>query len=213
MTFVIEESRMVDAKHLLPELKVIAPDLPDDMLLHYIRRSAIEFATRSQIVTKEHCIDVQPCVDEYDIHLTDNETFVSFQDNTVNAGCVKTDNCKTTECNGYNISWSAPRQRLMLSPEPCKHERVCMTISVAPSITACEFDSRLVVDNYKGILYGALFELHALPKGKKGDNNRFDPSRIPYYEHKFQREITSAGMDRLLNNKRGLVKMRKPRII
>ena len=216
---IIEQYSNSDALLLLPELKLLAPELPDDMLLHYIRQSAIEFATRSQIVVKEHCIDVQPCVDEYDIHLTSDEKFVSFQDTTVNDGCPTISTCKDTECNGYTISWSAPRQRLMLSPEPSRASRLCLKIAVAPSLTACVFDTRLVDDNYRGILYGALTALHAIPSRKPKDDedvsmlNKFNASLVPYYEHKFQREITAAGIDRLVNKKRGLVKMRKPRIM
>ena len=220
---IIQENKLVDGRILFPELRVIAPELPDDMLLHYIRHSAIEFATRSQLVVQEHCIDIQPCVAEYDLHLTDQERFISFQDKTVNDGCPSMSacsdksSCEETECNGYVITWSAPRQRLMLSPEPSRASKLCLKIAVAPSLIACEFDPRLINDNYKGILYGALTALHAVPptrtKKKKVCKNRFDISLVPYYEHKFQREITAAGIDRLLNQKRGLVKMRKPRIM
>lgn len=220
---IINENKLMDGRMLIPELRVIAPELPEDMLLHYIRQSAIEFAKRSQVVVQEHCIEVQPCVAEYEIYLTDNEQFVSFQDTTVNDGCPSIKGCsdkrpcEETECNGYVISWSAPRQRLMLSPEPSKASKLYLKIAVAPSLTACEFDPRLVADNYRGVLYGALTALHAIPptqtKKKKVCKNRFDSSMISYYEHKFQREITAAGIDRLLNQKRGLVKMKKPRIM
>ena len=218
---IINQYNLVSGDVLIPELRLVATDVPEDMLMHYIRQSAIEFAKRSQVVTQEHCIDIQPCVSEYDIHLTDQEQFISFQDNTVNDGCPTTNNCKDTECNGYTISWSAPRQRLVLSPEPSRASKLCLKIAVAPSLTACEFDPRLVNDNYRGILYGALTALHAIttvkdknPDNKKlCDTNTYDKNMVSYYEHKFQREITAAGIDRLLNQKRGLVKMRKPRIM
>ena len=208
----IQENRMMDSSILLPELKVIAPQLPDAMLLHYIRQSAIEFAKRSQCVTRDICFDVQCGVDEYPIFLDDNEVFVSFQDHTVQSECCGSKSCKETKCNGYTVSWSAPRQRLVLSPKPSTSSQICLCVAVAPSLTACEFDERLISENYDGILHGAKLRIHALPRSKESDN-AFDKNMIPYHERKYNAAISNAGIDRLTNNTRGRFKMCKPRVI
>ena len=51
-TVVYDAYPKVDIDEFLPELRLEIPELPDDVLMSYVRRAAIDFCERSRVLQR-----------------------------------------------------------------------------------------------------------------------------------------------------------------
>lgn len=205
-TVVYDAYPKVDLEEFLPELRLEIPELPDDVLMHYVRRACIDFCERSHVIQREVMICLQPCVGNYILEAPDCTRIVMvngvcracggpyerLNDKPCHIGCL----CRVAW-------WDRNEQSINLNPAPADTDNIMVRFSIAPEQDACEVD-RVLYDRYnEAIMAGARAFLYAIPRRDWSSQATSDAQR-----QEFDRRIASAGVDRLLGGQQGTVKLR-----
>lgn len=129
----------VDFDGFLPELQLEIPELPDDIIMNYVRNAAIKFAEQTHILQREVVVCLQPCVPNYILEAPDCTRIVA-----ISGICRSQDGCcGPTErltgrpcrisCFGTYAWWEKPNE-LWFNPAPTEPGRpVSAVLSHLPS--------------------------------------------------------------------------------
>lgn len=205
-TVVYDAYPKVELSVFLPELQLEIPELPDDILMHYVRKAAIEFCERSHVLQREVVICLQPCVPNYLLEPPDCTRIVLI--NGVCRSCGGPyDRLTSKPCHvpafGCLSWWDKVEGSIWLHPAPAERSNIMVRMSVAPEQDACEVDA-VLYDRYReAILSGARHFIYAIPRREWSSQPISDSSR-----QEFDRRIASAGVDRLMGGQQGHVNIK-----
>lgn len=196
----------VELSVFLPELQLEIPELPDDILMHYVRKAAIEFCERSHVLQREITICLQQCVPNYLLESPDCTRIVSVSGICRACGApyerVTSKPCHVP-CLNRMAWWDRNEGSIWLHPAPAEGSNIMVRVSVAPEQDACEVDAILHDKFHEAILAGARHFLYAIPRRAWTSQTFSDSCR-----QEFDRRIASAGIDRLFGGQQGTVRMK-----
>ena len=200
-TVVFDAYPKVPMEDFIVELSLEIPELSDDILMHYVRDAAIDFAERSRALQREITICLQPCVPDYILEAPDCVRIVSLH--KVKAAGVRAyaDCAGCRQMDGFQVHWQQP-DVLWVKPVPVDAQDITVVVSVAPLPDACELDEVLLTRYKEALLAGARARLYGLQR-------RPWTSLVSATEQRkeFDRRIAAAGTDRLLQGRTGRVRM------
>lgn len=131
----------------LPNVRILTPYIPDGVLLDYIRRGVIEFATRTKVLTRIIELDLEKCVADYWPCLGEDERIDRVLQLAVNGECY--------EAVGHTCTWDLPAGHFWFHPPNSLEihglQKDCMQASLVvqavPTETSENVD-RLIHDRY-----------------------------------------------------------------
>lgn len=206
-TIVFDAYPKVSFDEFLPELSLEIPELPDDIIMNYVRSAAIEFAERTHVLQRELTICLQPCVGNYILESPDCTRIVALSGICRSCDCGGPVTRLTSapcwvSCFGLHAWWERPGT-IWFQPAPTQPDEATVRVSVAPTVDACEVDAVLLTDHKEAIQAGARARIYNIP--------RRPWSSVPFAEEQrreFDRRVASAGTERLLGGNIGAVKMK-----
>lgn len=201
---IVNPYETVSLDGFLPELQLEIPELPDDILMNYVRNAAIEFAKRTGVIIRDIEIMLEPCVENYLM-----ETLDCMVINKVLNVCrkghpvvrVPTGRCAKVNCGGGMVMWWEEPNLAYFTPAPSVEEYVTVTVSVIPSDDACEVDSILLSTYREDILHGARSRLYAIPRRPWSDGGMALRS-----SQLFEKGIAKANTRRVLGRQSGFLR-------
>ena len=200
-TVVFDAYPKVSLEAFLPELSLEIPELSDDILMHYVRNAAIEFAERSLALQREITMCLQSCVPDYILEAPDCMRIISLHKVKANGKRAYADCAQCCQFDDLEVTWQQP-DILWVRPVPVEPQEITVVVSVAPHHDACELDEVLLTRYKEAILAGARAQLYGLQR-------RPWTSLVSAVEQRkeFDRRIAAAGTDRLLQGRTGRVRM------
>lgn len=200
-TVVFEAYPKVPLDAFLPELSLEIPELSDDILAHYVRNAAIEFAERSLALQREITICLQSCVPDYILEAPDCMRIVSLHKVKKNGDRAYADCAGFCQFDDLHVVWKQPNE-LWVKPVPVEPQDITVIVSVAPHHDACELDEILLTRYKEAVLAGARAQLYGLQRRPWTSLVSATAQR-----KEFDRRIAAAGVDRLLQGRTGSVRM------
>jgi hypothetical protein len=198
-----------------PEVILATGDCPSEIAENYLRHAAIDFAERSQVLTRKFHVGFQACVPDYLIDPPACERIVSIQRVCFDGDCadsavVSHEPCRLPCACGSSAVWFEPPNIVNVTPAPRSDYDggLWLRFSVAPLRDACEID-RLFYERYhEAIVHGALARLFGIKK-----TEWYDPQLATMHDVKYDDGVAAAGMDRLTGDTRGPFRMKHRRVV
>lgn len=197
-----------------PEITVVVPGLPDDMVDNYVRLACIEMAQRTGMLEREYVLDAQECVTDYllddceeQIHMLHSVCLVT--------GCGQEQlpisarsGCDGTTCHGSSARFEPPRL-LVISPAPATSVEggIMIRAAVAPTQGACSVDIVFHHRHFESVVSGALSKLLLIP-GKD-----FNPALAKYHLDRYNAARTRAVIDAKMGYGRDRKQMKARRFV
>lgn len=203
-TVTIETYPKLSFDELLPELKVEMPEVPNDMLASYVRSAAIEFAKRTNILERDICIQLLPCVRDYIIEPPDCMDLVGLieiEGGKCWCGYEIVSYIGQYDC-VRSVEFKDPHY-IIFSPAPTEMRTVTITCSVVPTYDTCDLDAKLVRQYREEILHGARARLYAIGRRPWSSESKAAEER-----RYFEQCIASVGLERLMNKAVGAVRVK-----
>lgn len=195
----------VPTAYFIDELMLL-DGIEQPMAEDFIRKAAIDFCTRTQIIRRETVVELIECANEYLIDIADCERVVSIQ-SACGYEVLSNPPCDTQNCGGHYL-WFVPPNNLMISPTPSQSgDEVRVVVSVAPKQDCCELDKILYEKYRETIINKALAMLYRVKQARW-----FDLTLSQMHEKDYQLGVVQAGADRLLGARRGKIRMTAGRI-
>lgn len=205
-TVVYDAYQKVDIDEFLPELRLEIPELPDDVLMSYVRRAAIDFCERSRVLQRVVTICLQECVPNYLLESPDCMRIVAVTGICRSCGGdyqrLTSSPCHVP-CLNRAAWWDQNEGSIWLHPAPSQPDNIMVRVAVAPEQDACELDAVLFNKYREAIIAGTRSFLYAIPRREWSSQPQADAARA-----EFDRRIASAGVDRLLGGQQGTTTMR-----
>lgn len=130
----------------LPNVRILAPHLPDNILLDYIRRAVIEFAKQSHILQRSIILELQSCVADYYPCLGEEERIATVHLFCIDGDCYKAQG-NACEIGGHRY-WFMPPQSLLINPAPTKTgKQLALVVDAVPSENSQQCD-RIIYDRH-----------------------------------------------------------------
>jgi hypothetical protein len=217
MTMVYSPFEAVSYASFVPEVILATADCPEEVAQNYIREAVIDFAERSQVLTRQVSVDVQAGVSDYLLTLPLPERVISVQ--SMNGEPWSERAVYTTtmgyrlpvqHCGEGNFVQFLPPNVVRLLPTP-QHDRpdaLHLSLAVAPMRDSCEVDRSFYERYHEAIISGALARLYRA----KG-TTWFDAGMAKLHQLDFDNRVTAAGLDRLTGSMRGRFRMRPRRVV
>lgn len=196
----IDYVETVPLSYFIDELMLL-DGIEQAMAEDFIRKAAIDFCVKTQIIRRKTYIDLIECAEEYILDIDDCERVVSIQ-KVCGYTVLRSAPCGSLNCHSPVI-WFVSPNNVVLHPVPTESGgRVLLEVAVAPKQDCCELDI-LLYENYReAIIDRALALLYRVKQARW-----FDLNLSQLHERDYQRGVIQAGADRLLGVKRGKVKM------
>lgn len=154
----------------LPNVRILVPHIPDNILLDYIRRAAIEFAVQSKILTRNIELLLQDCVADYWPCLGPQERIMDVRLLSVGGECYEpVGHTCSWRVGNYNY-WFHPPNSLEIHPAPKECSKVILTVTAAPSETSTHVDKFLYDNYFQAIAEHAAASASMVPPMDDSDN-------------------------------------------
>lgn len=205
----MQEYPKVSLDEFTVELSFEFTGVPIDMLAHYVREAAIDFAARSRVLLREILVKVQACIPNYLVE-PDDCMDISAIVGVKNLQCGRAAlyrrfnsyNCCTTCSPHRQIEWKIP-DTIWIAPVPTQAEDMILKCYVKPKRDACELDTVLLSEYKDAILHGARYRLYSI--SNRAWTSR-EAARMSQVE--FERSIASARADKLLAGRKGPIQVK-----
>ena len=172
---VVEYRRQKEIDYLcyaawLPNVRILVPHVPDNILLDYIRRAAIEFATRTAILTRNISLDIQDGVADYWPCLGGEERIERVRLLSIGGHCYRPvgHTCSWELSCGH--FWFHPPNSLEIHPPPRECATVILTVDAVPSETSSQCDHLLHDRYFEAIAAYAAAQAALIPPMDDSDN-------------------------------------------
>lgn len=200
---IVDDCQRTPFDALLAPVLMMAPGLPSDAAIHYLREAAIQLCKRSRVLVQDIEVEIQPCVANPIIEPLCADLDIEALHKVCGRDVIASTPCP---CDGWGCSVRfLPPNQLELYPAPAsttQQRLLPVTISVRPRHDACEIPT-VLFDRYAEVIQaGALKDILRLPAEFK------DKQLAETYKREFEGGVTAAGMDRLLGYSLGPIKMR-----
>lgn len=189
LTYFIDELMLLDG-------------MEEYMATDFIRKSVIDFCTKTQILRRTTEVELISCADEYLIDIDDCERVVSIQE-VCGYEVLSKAPCTQPYCSRHYV-WFVSPNNLMVSPTPVQSgDKLRVVVSVAPKQDCCEVDS-LIYERYREtIIDRALSQLYRIKQARW-----FDLNLAQLHERAYRDGVVQAAADRLLGTRRGKIRMK-----
>lgn len=176
--------------------------LPSNAAISYIRSAAIEFARRTNILKHTIRVDLQCGLREYVLETTGCETVIGVT--SARYEDWYEEDCGTFwSFGGINFQLDNGILKLNHAPKEDIPGGLILEVITVPNRDACTLDSRLFDQWHDAIVNGALSNLYMMPSRPWSSVSRADYSR-----RLFNEAIGMATVSRVMEGKRGPLKMR-----
>lgn len=168
----------------------------------FVRKAAIDFCTKTQVIKRTTEIELIACAEEYLLDLEDCDRVVSIQE-VCGYEVLSKAPCSKPICSGHYV-WFVSPDSLKVSPIPVESGgKVRVVVSVAPKQDCCELDVLLYEKYREAIIDKALSMLYRIKQARW-----FDLNLSAVHERDYKSAVTQAGADRLLGVRRGKIRLR-----
>ncbi len=174
----------------LPNVRIVAPEISDRVLVDYIRRACIEFAKRSHILARNIWIETQDCVADYYPCVGEDERIDEVRLLSVNGECYKSvgDTCSWDV--GNSKFWFHPPNSLEIHPAPKAKNEVLLTVVTVPTEDSLTVD-KIIYDRYfEAIENYATAKAHLIPNKPATSGEAHS-----YRMNEFKKAINKAKID------------------
>lgn len=184
----------------LPNVRLLAPHIPDNILLDYIRRGCIEFARQSKILTRNITLLTQKNVADYWPCLGPNERIEWVRLLSVNGECFEPQRHSCSWGIGPSKYWFHPPSSLEIHPPPNECAKIIFTVDACPSEDSIEVD-RLIHDRYFKAIEDYAVALASLIPPRDDSHNAVRASGDTYtlFMRGFNKSVTRAKIDQAQN--------------
>lgn len=183
----------------LPNVRILVPEIPDSILLDYIRRGCIEFAKKSHILQRNIPILPEDCVADYYPCLGEEERIDIANFLSVNGDCYRPvgDTC-SWQVGSYRY-WFHPPSSLEIHPAPKKRNNtsgcqvdidIMLNVKAVPSETSSVVDKIIYDRHFEAIENYAVAKGHLVP-GKPATSGEAHTYRM----NEFKKEVNKAKID------------------
>lgn len=150
----------------LPNLRMAAPDVPDNILLDAVRRGAIEFCKQSHFLLRQVQLPLQDCVGDFYLCLGEEERLDGIRVLSVNGQCYRPVGERCDLAGLDAVYWYYPPATLEIHPAPRACDQVTLLVEAVPKEDSSYVD-RLIYDRYfEAPEYYALARVAMMPYGK-----------------------------------------------
>lgn len=180
----------------LPNLRILLPHVPDNILLDYVRRAAIEFAVKTKILTRNIELLTQENVGDYWPCLGAQERIDRVRLLSVNGDCYEPVGDTCTWQVGAARYWFHPPNSLEIHRAPTECSKVILTVEAVPEEDSTHVD-KLIHDRYfDAILNHAAANASLVPPMDDSDNVApLNPSVFQLRMRAFMNAVTRAKID------------------
>ena len=197
----LDQIETVPLSYFIDELMLL-DGIEQPMAEDYVRKAAIDFCTKTQIIRRKLDIELIACADEYLMDLEDCDRVVSIQE-ACGYEVLSKEPCAMPVCSGHHIWYVSPNS-LKVSPTPVESgNKLRVVVSVAPTQDCCELDAVLYQNYREAIIDKALSMLYRIKQARW-----FDLNLATIHEKDYKQAIVQAGADRLLGVRRGKIRLR-----
>ncbi|WP_208119502.1 hypothetical protein [Spirabiliibacterium pneumoniae] len=175
----------------------VSDEIPDDVLFDYIRRAAIEFAKKSEILRRNIKLQLQNCVADYYPCVGDQEKIFRVKLLSIGGQCYEPigDTCSWDIC-GYRY-WFHPPHTLEIHPVPkeadCKE--VIFTVISSPDEASTVVD-KIIYDRYFEAIENYAIAKALLIPLSKSRHRQSDASAVASFRMaEFKKEVARAKID------------------
>jgi hypothetical protein len=191
--------KLVKLEVFRPEIAVVVPDVPDEMIDAYVRHACIEFAERTGCLSREYHLDAQECVTDYLLDDCEEHIYRLHSVTLIDSCGEETapfsaqSGCSTTGCHGSSARFEPPRL-LVITPAPATSVEggIIIRAAVTPTPDACEVDEVFYRRHNMAIVAGALSKLLLIPG--KGFNPALAKIHYSTFDAAKTRQVVQANM-------------------
>lgn len=200
---IVDDCQRTDYDVMLPQVLMMAPGLPSDAAISYLRDATIALAKRSRVLIQELDVEIQPCVANPIIEPLCDDLEIEALHKVCGRDVIASTPCP---CAGWGCSVRfLPPNQLELYPPPASTSQVRtmqVTVSVRPKRDSCGLPTVMFERYAEVIQAGALAAILRIPSEFR------DLKLSDVYKREFEGGITAAGLDRLLGYSMGPVRVR-----
>lgn len=205
----VQEYPKIPLDDFLVELSFEFSGASPDMLAHYVRAAAIDFAARARVLLREVVIKLEACIPNYLIDIDDCME-VSAVVGVRYFRCGRFDpyryfdacNCCSTCFPLRNITWKLPNI-IWVEPPPVEDGSMMLKCYAKPKQDACEIDALFMTEYKDAILHGARYRIYNI---RNRAWTSADAARVSQVE--FERAIASARSDKLMAGRKGPLRVK-----
>lgn len=180
----------------LPNLRILLPHVPDNILLDYVRRAAIEFAEKTKILRRNIELLTQENVGDYWPCLGAQERIARVRLLSVNGECYEPVGDTCTWNVGSARYWFHPPNSLEIHHAPNECSKIILTVDAIPAEDSTHVD-KIIHDMYfDAILNHAAANGSLIPPMDDSDN--VVPVNASIYQMRmttFNKAVTKAKID------------------
>lgn len=197
----LDQVETVPLSYFIDEIMLL-DGMEQPMAEDYIRKAAIDFCTKTQIIRRTVEIELISCADEYLLDLEECDRVVSIQE-ACGYEVLSKEPCTGPNCSGHYVWYVSPNS-LKVSPTPVvSGDKLRVVVAVAPKQDCCELDELLYQNYREAIIDKALSMLYKIKQARW-----FDLNLATVHERDYRQAVTLAGADRLLGVRRGKIRLR-----
>jgi hypothetical protein len=157
------DASFIPLEEFLPDIKVVAPSVPDEMAANAARLAAIELTGAIPFVRRNIILDAQQGVVDYFLDLPDDYRISRVHTVTLDGRPVPAST--RSAFGGQWFHYDRAEQRIVLRQPPAKDGPGCIVVevTVTPGQRSCQLPSELYHDALDVIASGALARLLLTP--------------------------------------------------
>lgn len=207
-------SPVVDSALFMPELILIAKNVPEDILQYYLYDTVVDFCETTGIIVRELETDLYECESEYKLDIPECERIIKFNKicighKTLDLNKLREANCGFDKvCGSYGIRF-VPPDTLVVSPTITHNKEACklqVSITTAPHRDSCSIPEVLYERYRPVIVAGTLARALLIP-----DVENYNLAK--YYQDKYNMGVAIANRHRLLAYSPSYVKIKRTKIL
>lgn len=194
----------------LPDVRLRAPHLPDNILLDLIRAACIEFAQKSKILKRDIVMETQACVPDYWPCLGVDEVIQQVDCLTYDGECMPSEGgCCEWHTAGHGF-WFSPPNCLDIDPSPKDGHTIVLSVTAAPSSGSSQVDRIIFERHHEAITGHAVANAMLIPAAPdSGMEVKSSPGIVAYHLDKFKTEINRAKIEQVEHYSRDLKTWRR----
>lgn len=166
----------------LPNIRILSPEIPDSILLDYIRRGCIEFAKKSKVLMRNVNVNLEPCVADYYPCLGEHERIDRVRMLSVNGQCYASEGDTCTWGVGNYKFWFHPPVSLEIHPAPKRGsngscslgEQMIFSVVAVPSEDSSYVDKFIHDRYFEAIEHYAVAKTRLIPNSSDDESSRTD---------------------------------------
>ena len=212
---VYEPFKRVPIRDFVDELRFEFPNVPDDLFIHLLRKTAITMARKGHLVRRFAYLDSQPGVTRYRLSSPDGEEICGVHGIYAEACCGSHAVTRTfvepeddALCCAKDVAWYDDAEGVLHIDACHCGQRYRVAVSTAPGREACDLPEVFMQSHFDLLLLGTKAAI-MLMAGRPWSNMRLGTG----YHDLFSKQLLEAAVGTATHKQRGAVKMNFGRAI